>query len=267
MNKKIICVLFLALATLPVNAQSKKEMIARHQKQLTQQQGLIDSVLVMQKAMNVRLDSLQNANTATQRTVDSLLQVNRAYKLQVDSLNQRNEELSKKVNLLLSKKQQEANKRKQQLKQAQKTQQQYLKKCANSGKDLGYFLATVRSEWKGLPNDNVIAATLRDTYAQKCRVGRAASIKNILWHSSYAPAESVVSKVTFFSDCVTGGGADIRDIRTVKRTYLKFSVECPNQSKHEAISILLTNKKRHVSRAIHYKNGRRSVDGFSEPND
>lgn len=263
MNKKIICVLFLALATLPVNAQSKKEMIARHQKQLTQQQGLIDSVLVMQKAMNVRLDSLQNANTATQRTVDSLLQVNRAYKLQVDSLNQRNEELSKKVNLLLSKKQQEANKRKQQLKQAQKTQQQYLKKCANSGKDLGYFLATVRSEWKGLPNDNVIAATLRDTYAQKCRVGRAASIKNILWHNSYAPAESVVYEET----SVNGGGAKIRDILTVKRTYLKFSVECPNQSKHEAISILLTNKKRRVSRAIHYKDGRRSVDGFSEPND
>ena len=254
MNKGIVYTLLLILATLPASAQSRKQIIAQQQEQLSAQQSQlvaqqeqldaqqrqIDSLLVSQQRMIARLDFLVNVQATVRREADSLIQ--------------QNQQLTQQVSHLVEKEQQRPKQPAKPKPQKKVPPAEYLEK-AQKGRRLATFLQDVREDWMNLPGNKIIETALMDTYVQQCNMDRPDSIQNVVWHYSFNEEPNLVSVKEGFSDCYTGGGMNYVDTKTTPRTTLKFSVECPNQTEYESYQTLLISIYSTMHYDWNYRNG------------
>ena len=224
MNKGVVYTLLFILATLPASAQSRKQIIAQQQEQLSVQQKQLSEQQEQLDAQQRRIDSLLVAQQQMWGRLDSLINVQAAERHMVDSLMQQNQQLTQQVSQLVEKEQQKAQQVANQKSKKKAPPAEYLEK-AQKGRRLATFLQDVREDWMNLPGNKIIETALMDTYVHQCNMDRPDSIQNVVWHYSFNKEPNLVSVKEGFSDCYTGGGMNYVDTKTTPRTTLKFSVE------------------------------------------
>ena len=254
MNKAIIYTLLFLLATLPASAQSRRQIIAQQQEQLTEQQGQLAAQQEQLDAQQRQIDSLLVAQQRMINQLDSLVNVQATVRREADSLIQQNQQLAQQVSQLVEKEQQKAKQPARPKPQKKVPPAEYLEK-AQKGRRLSTFLQDVREDWMNLPGNKIIETALMDTYVQQCNMDRPDSIQNVVWHYSFNKETDLVSVKKGFSNCYTGGGMDYVDTKTTPRTTLKFSVECPNQTEYESYQTLLISVYSTMHYDWNYKNG------------
>ena len=225
------------LSTTAAYAQSKKEIIAKQQTQIQQQQTQIDSLRIANAYLQgyqdqltgqvVRLDSanaqLSRQNLQFQHQIDSLNLMQTVLRQTIEQQAQALEEQQSRADKL----QQEQNRQKKAQAQQKKAQQQqeeqafqqmlanYRKGCANSEQKLKDFFDKDKYHTNRFSQTKTALLT---TYEQQCQSGPAFSLDQVKWESNMH--DGFISKHPVYWEWH-------------KHQYT-FLVECPNGRYYQA---------------------------------